>query len=199
MSLESDAEFDDSNSAVRPVVFPMFSIPTRLARTVAWALVASAALAVVAGLVTAVSYRRATPTGGLFGGQSLKISLPSVGFADRLSLFSNEAASLTVALLVMVAVVVTAMAVSQDPGDGAAWPALLVATSVIGTIVVLSNVAQAIVILSNATGQFTTQSSGNKASSVLALLPATLSVIAALAYAVNRIRSSPDELLQAED
>lgn len=200
MSFESDPEVEGSDWTPRPVVFPVFKIPTRLAKTVAWGLLVSAALAIIAGLVTAVSYRHANPPGAVLGGQSLKVSLPSVGFADRVSLFYNEAASLTVALLVVLTVVVIAMAISQDEGRDPLTDrmALLVTTTVVGAIVILANLAQATVILSNANGQFTAQSSANKASSILALLPATVSLVAALVYAVTRIRSSRDHPRQAE-
>ncbi len=191
MSFESEAEFDESDWAPRPIVLPVFKIPTRLAIPVAWGLVASAALSIIAALVTAVSYRQVIPQGGLLA-PGVHFSPPSVGVADRVSLFANGAANLTVALVVVVATVIVAMAVRQDEAKSTLerWLALLVTTSVIGSIVVLANIAQAIVMLSNASGQFTAQSSANKTSSILALLPPTVSAVAALTYASTRIRSS---------
>ena len=199
MSFEPEAELDESDWEPRPVVLPVFKIPTRLAVPVAWGLVASAALSIIAGLVGAVSYRRVIPQVG-FLGPGIHISEPSVGFADRVSLFVTGAANLTVAFVVVVAVVLVAMAVRQDDGENALTRslALLITATVIASIVVLANVAQAIVILSNANGQFTAQYSANKAASILALLPPALSAAAALTYAAARLRSSHQPIGQAD-
>ena len=63
MSLEPDAEVPDSDWE-RPVVLPVFQIPTRMASGVAWALVVSAALAIVAAFVTAAAYQQPVPPRG---------------------------------------------------------------------------------------------------------------------------------------
>lgn len=193
MSLSSDSEFEEAEWTPRPIVLPTFKIPDRLAAPLGWGLVAAAVLAVVAALVTAISYREPTaPSGGLLG-PGVNLVVPSVGFATRISLFAEDAASLTVALLIVVAVIVAAMAVSadaeSDSGGSKGWPQLLAATAVIGSIVVLANVAQAIVILMNATDQYKVVVSGDKLSGILALLPATLAAVAAAIYAAIRLRS----------
>jgi hypothetical protein len=129
-------------------------------------------------------------------GPGVNLFEPSIGFADRISLFAGRAASLTVALLVVVAVMVVAMAVDWDGESGGPvrhWSVLLGATTAIGSIVVLANVAQAIVILSNSTVALPIPGSANKVSSILSLLPATLSATAALLYAVTRLRAFGDE------
>ena len=199
MSFDPEAELDESDYEPRPVVLPVFKIPTRLAAPVAWGLAASAALSIIAGLVGAVSYRRVVPQGE-FLGPGIHIPEPSVGFADRVSLFVTGAANLTVALVVVLAVVLVAMAIRQDDGENAVtrWLALLITAIVIASIVVLANMAQAIVILSNVNGQFTAQDSANKAGSLLALLPPVFGVAAALTYAATRLRSSHHPIRQAD-
>jgi len=199
MSFEPDAQLEESEWKPRPVALPVFKIPSRLAEPVSWGLAVSAALSILAGLVGAISYRRVNPQVG-FLAPGVHISQPSVGFADRVSLFVTAAANLTVALLVVVAVVLVAMAVHQDEGGNSVprWLALLITTTVIASIVVLANVAQAIVILSNANGQFTAQYSANKAASILALLPPALSAAAALTYAASRMRTSHQPSDQAD-
>lgn len=191
MSLEPDPEIEDSDWE-RPVVLPVFQIPTRLAAGVAWGLVVSAALAIIAALVTAVSYRQAGPPGEVVA-PGVRFSQPSIGFADRLSLFTNGAGNLTVALLVVIAVLVTGMAVRQGENRSGLTRrgVLLVATCAIGVLVLLANVAKAIVLLSNTMGQFSAYISDNKASNILALLPPSLSVAGALLYAASRLRNKP--------
>ena len=192
MSLEPDAETEDTDWE-RPVVFPMYQFPSRIATRIAWALVASATFTVIAGLVTAVSYRQALPPGESLP-PGLRISQPSIRIADRVSLFANGSGSLTVALLVVIAVVVVGMSARQDETGSAVrrWRPLLVATCGIGIVVLLANVAKAIVILSNATGSFTAELSANKISNLLALLPPVLSVTGALTYALSRLKNTPD-------
>jgi hypothetical protein len=201
MNLDSDDEFEEPEWAPRPVVLPTFKIPTGLAAPVGWGLVAAATLAVIAALVRAVSYRVPAPSGSGLLGPGENFFQPSFGFADRISLFATGAAGLTVALLVVIAVVVTAMTARPDGSwkhPVRHWLALLGATTVIGLVVVLANVAQAIVILDNATGLITAPDSANKVSSILALLPPTLSAAAALLYAVTRLRVSGDEIQPAD-
>ena len=200
MSLDSDDEFDEPERTPRPIVLPTVRLPARLAAPVAWGLVAAATLAVISALVRAVSFRESAPSGRGVLGPGVNVFQPSLGLADRISLFATGAASLTVALLVVVAVVVAAMAAGpegegQDPARR--WSALLAATTFIGSIVVAANVAQAIVILDNTTGLFTAPDSANKASSILALFPPTLSAAAALVYAVTRLRASGEKLQPA--
>jgi hypothetical protein len=124
-----------------------------------------------------------------------------VGFADRISLFASGAANLTVALLLVLAVILVAMAGHHDAAEVPArrWQALLSTATAIASIVVLANVAQAIVILSDTTGQFSVQDSANKAASILALLPPALGAGSAAAYALTRIRKSPEPLDPAND
>lgn len=192
MSLEPDAETEDPGWE-RPVVLPMYQFPSRIATRVAWALVASATFTVIAGLVTAVSYRQALPPGESLP-PGLRISQPSIGIADRVSLFANGSGSLTVALLVVIALVVVGMSARQDEVRSAVrrWRPLLVATGGIGIVVLLANVAKAIVILGNVTGSFTAELSTNKISNLLALLPPVLSVAGALTYAVSRLKNTPE-------
>jgi hypothetical protein len=192
MSSEPDAETEDLDWE-RPVVFPMFDFPTRLATPVTWALMASAMLAIIAALVNAISYRHLTPAGGVTA-PGVRISQPSIGFADRVALFANGAGTLTVALLVVVTVTIVCMATRHGEVGSVVnrGRALLVAACAIGSVVVLANVAKAIVILSNATGQFTAELSDNKISNILALLPPALGAAAALMYALNRVRNAPE-------
>jgi hypothetical protein len=193
MSLDSEHEFDEPEWTPRPIVFPTFKIPARLAAPVAWALIAAATLSVIAALVRAVSYRESAQVNSGLIGQGVKVFQPSLGIADRISLFAQSAASLTVALVVVVAVVVAAMAARPDEEEQAPserLSAVLPATAAIGSIVLLANIAQAIVILNNSTGLFTAPDSANKASSILALFPPTLSAAAVLVYAVSRLRAS---------
>jgi hypothetical protein len=192
MSLEPDAETEDPGWE-RPVVLPMYQFPSRIATRVAWALVASATFTVIAGLVTAVSYRQALPPGESLP-PGLRISQPSIGIADRVSLFANGSGSLTVALLVVIALVVVGMSTRQDEVRSAVRRRrpLLVATCGIGIVVLLANVAKAIVILGNVTGSFTAELSTNKISNLLALLPPVLSVAGALTYAVSRLKNTPE-------
>lgn len=192
MSLEPDAE-TESPDWERPVVLPMYQFPSGIATRVAWALVASATFTVIAGLVTAISYRQALPPGESLP-PGLRISQPSIGIGDRVSLFANGSGSLTVALLVVIAVVVVGMSSRQDEVRSAVrrWRPLLVATCGIGVVVLLANVAKAIVILGNVTGSFTAELSANKVSNLLALLPPVLSVAGALTYAVSRLKNTPE-------
>ena len=106
-----------------------------------------------------------------------------------MALFTDGSGSLTVALLVVIAVVVTAMAARQGEVRSAVgrWRALLVAICVIGLTVLLANVAKVIVLLSN-TGQFIADVSDNKVSNILALFPPALSVAGALLFAASRVR-----------
>ena len=192
MSFDADTDFDPENPdwTPRPTVLPIFKVPSRVAAPAAWGLVTSAALAVVAALVNAVFYRQPPEPEGFPVG--VKVYQPSLGFADRVSLFDRDAASLTIALLLVLTAIVAAMAVSQDRDTDRAlnrWRALLGVTVVLGTIVVLANIAQAIVILNNSAGLFTAIYSANKPSSILALLPAALGATGAVLYAFTRLRN----------
>jgi hypothetical protein len=192
MSFDSGTQNAESEWAPRPVILPVFKIPARLAVPVAWGLVASATLSIIATLVSAVSYRRFNPPIGSFS-PGIRIFNPSIRFADRISVFVSGA-NLTVALLLLVAVMVIAMAGRED---GAEVPltrrlALLTTVTVVASIVVLANVAQAIVILSNATGQLANQYSADKAASILSLLPPVFCAASAAMYALTRIRKAPE-------
>ncbi|HET6914562.1 MAG TPA: hypothetical protein VFH56_00580 [Acidimicrobiales bacterium] len=192
MSLESGADIEDSDWE-RPVVFPVFQIPARLATRAAWGMVLSAALVVVASFVSAASYHApGLPRGVVAPG--IQVTRLSIGFGDRVSLFANGSGSLTVALLVVVAAVLIGMATVQSEFGSAVmrWRALLVATCCIGSVVFLADVARAIVILSNTAGDVTGDLYGNEASNIFALLPPALSVAGALTYAVSRLRNSPE-------
>lgn len=190
MTPESDGEIEGSDWE-RPVVFPVFQMPARLATGVALGLVISAVLSIIDALVTALTYRQAgSPGEALPRG----ISFPSVVFADRVSLFATRAGTLTVALLVVVAVVVVGMAARPGEARAAAtrWRVLLVAASAIGLVVILANVAEAVVILTKTTVYFSAELFPNRLSSVLALLPAALSAAAAVGYALTRLRSASE-------
>lgn len=192
MSPESGDDVQDSEWE-RPVVLPVFQIPSRLATGIAWGLVASAALSIIAALVTAVSYRQpALPRGIIAPG--LRITQPSIGVGDRVSLFANGSGDLTMALLVVIAVVVIAMAARQGEVRNAVthWRALLTATCAIGLIVLLANVAKAIVILINSAGQVSGVFPDNKVSNILSLSPPALIGAGALLYATSRLRNSPE-------
>jgi hypothetical protein len=199
MSFDSTADAHEHDWSPRPVLLPVFKIPARIAAPVGWGLLASATLSIIAALVSAVSYRRVNPPIGPFS-PGIHIYQPSVGFADRISLFASGAANLTVALLLVLAVILVAMAGHHDAEVPARrWQALLSTATAIASIVVLANVAQAIVILSNTTGQFSVQDSANKAASILAVLPPALGAGSAAAYALTRIRKSPEPLDPAND
>ena len=191
MSLEPDPEVEVSDWE-RPVVLPIFRFPGRLAMGVSWGLVVSATLTIIAALVTAVSYRQPALPGEVLG-SGIRITQPSIGIGDRVSLFAAGAGSLTTALLVVVTVVVVGMAVRQGEHRSAVtrWRALLVVTCAVGSIVLLANVAKAIVILSNTMGQFSADIYDNRVSNFLALLPPVLSVAGALLYAGSRVRNTP--------
>ena len=178
---------DDPVRPPRPVVLPTFRLPTRLAEPLSWGLLVAAVAAIVSGLVTAVSYDApALPTqngANSFVG-TLNLFQP-VGFADRLALFARNGASMPVALLVLVAVVVTAMADSSRR-----WHQLLVTLGLAASIVVLGNLVLGVATLTARLTFFTAPDSTDRVTAVLNLLPQALTAVAALAYAVIRLRTS---------
>ena len=172
----------------RPVVFPTFQIPPAVATPVCWGLLGAAVLAFVAGLVTAISFDFPATEVQLGGSVPVNSFEPGIGTADRVILFARSAGSVTVALVVLIAVVVVAMGSSVKRRSD-----LLRATIVVAAIVVLSNIAEAVAILGTTTDSVNsdlyTNFTGN-ASTILGLLPASLSAAAALVYAIICLRNA---------
>jgi hypothetical protein len=192
VTFESDFETDEPDwEPRRPATYPIFVVPARIAAAAALALVATAVVTLIGALIAAVSYREPTP-GGLLGQDTVPFVQPSFSFADRVALFSKAGASLTVALVLLVAVVVIAMAGPEGSADrGPAWswrPALVVA-AVIALIIVVANIVMSVEVLSNSSGVFTARASANKASSIFGFLAPMIISAAALLYATGRLRS----------
>jgi hypothetical protein len=191
MSPEGGEGFGDGEEPeeweARPVVFPTFQVPGRVATPVCWGLLGAAVLAIVAGLVTAISFDFPATQGLLGGSGSVNDFEPGIGTADRVILFARGAGSVTVALVVLVAVVVAAMGNTVKRRSD-----LLRATVAVATMVVLSNLAEAVAVLGTTTDSINSDLFTNftsNASTILELLPATLSAVAALVYAVTCLRN----------
>jgi hypothetical protein len=140
------------------------------------ALLATAVLAMIAGAIQSVT-TPAIPTFARGQGGLLPVQLPhlSISVADRLSIFVRSGANVTVALLLVVAVVAAG-------GSRQLGRALMLVSAILALIVVLANLAAGFEVLRNATGAFSGFGQTNRAAGVLqCLAPIALSV-GALGY-----------------
>ena len=197
--MSDDFESGEQVWEPRPIVFPTFRLPTRLAEPLSWGLLTAATASVVAAVVSAVSYGFPSPAQSavLSGPDIIGSSVfPSVGFADRLAVFVRGGANLTVAMLLILAVVVAAMAVSPAVLEGSVrrGSVLLVALTLVASIVVLGNVVLAVEILTRTPLGITPIDTSDHLTAILNLLPAALAGLAAMAYAVVRLRPADRDI-----
>jgi hypothetical protein len=132
------------------------------------AALATAVLAMVAGAIEALT-TPAVPSlvGGQIGKLTLQVPHLSIGLADRLSIFARSGANLTVALLLIVAVVTAARRVQ----------ALTLVSVILASVVILANLAAGLELLRNAPGVFSGFGQTNRAAGLLqCLAPVALSL-----------------------
>jgi hypothetical protein len=147
-------QFDSDASPSRLAVFPSFTVPQAFAQLAGIALLAAGLLQMAAGAVEALT-ERGTPI--FAGGQRPPFQVPHLSFnlADRLSIFARAGANLTVALLVLVAIV--AVMSYRRAGEAAAGLSrvLMLVSLILASVVILANLAVGIELVRNAAGVFT--------------------------------------------
>jgi hypothetical protein len=146
----------------------------------AMALLGTAVLEMIAAAIQGLT----EPAGPIFaGGQtgSLPLKLPqiSISVSDRLSIFARSGANVTVALVVLVAVLAVATSGYHDQAterSGRLARALIVVSGILASIVIVADAGMCIEVLRNATSVFGGVPRTNRAASFFQFLaPVALS------------------------
>jgi hypothetical protein len=187
MSSEDLGTMDDESEEreSRLVVFPTVVIPFRVMYLTAAALVGAAGLAVIAALIRAIAYMQPSPQG--FSG--VEVSQPPLSFADRVSIFTREGAGITIAILVALAVVVSAIADRSNDQADRVGSVLLMASTVVAAVIVAANAIMFVEVLASARGIFLAEEAANKASSAIGHLEPILLAVGAIWYSATRLRA----------
>jgi hypothetical protein len=138
------------------------------------ALLGTAVLEMIAAAIQALT----EPAGPIFvGGQSgfspLKLPQVSISVSDRLSIFARSGANVTVALVLLVAVLAVATSGYHDEAaerSGGLARALIVVSGILASVVILANAAMCIEVLRNATSVFGGAPRTNRTASIFQFL-----------------------------
>jgi hypothetical protein len=167
-----------------------FTVPQTFLEFGGLALLATAVLEMVAGLVQAIT-ESVVP---LFaGGQTGRLPVPvpqlTISLADRLSIFVRSGANMTVALLLLVAIVAVAARYTRD-GNAAVGRgrALMLVGAILASTVILANLAVALELLRNATGVFSGFGQTNRVAGLLQCLAPVALSIGVLSWAGTAVR-----------
>ena len=183
MRPESDLEPVDAAAWVKPVrtaVFPALTLPDIVGDIGGLCLTLSAALAVLSAALEAATFRAISPNSLSVRAGSLPATFrsPPLSFWDRLALFTRGGASLTVAVILLVGMVVLALSADHHRGR---QRAVMVAAASLASVIVVVDVVTCIKVLNNSVSQYSGLTETNKASAVLSVLaPAALGVAVAL-------------------
>ncbi len=177
---------DGGPRPLRPAVFPRFRVRHPIADVGCLALLGAAVLEMVAAATQALT-EPAAPIIGVGQIGRLPVPTPAISFtvSDRLATFARAGANLTVALVL---VVIVAVATSRNRDQGTEHPvglgrALMLASAVLASVVILADVAVCIEILRSAKGAFSGTGQTNRAASFLQFLAPTGLSIGVLWYA----------------
>ena len=185
------ADAEQSAQAPNPAVFPAFSLPRRVGEVGGAVALAAAALTMTASAIQALTYRESRPlsVGGQLGAPFRQ---PHVGFATRLAIFAAGGAALGVALLLIVAILITAM--SRDPAEpddalGERRRVMLLTGAALAAVIAVADLAMCFEIVRNANFGAGAFIRANRAASVIQFLSPALVAVGVIWYAVSRVRA----------
>ena len=182
-------EEDPSGREPRPIVFSTVKIPLRVMYLTAAALLGAAGLAMISALIRAITYSESSQGSG-----GPDISQPTLSFADRLSIFTNNGAGIVVAILVALAVALAAIADPPDDRADRLGLVIVVVSSLAAAVIVALNAILFVEILINAQGIFLANETANKASSAIAQLEPILLALGAIGYSASRLKADWDDV-----
>jgi hypothetical protein len=185
----------------RPAAGHAFSDRQTTAQMVGIAMLGAVVLEMVGGAIEALTQpARPISAAGQIGGLSVKVPALSINLSDRLAIFARSGASLTVALVLLVAT--AAIAASRRRPEASGHDArrgkvLLSVSTVLAMVATLANLAVGIEILRNAPGIFNGIGQTNRAAGLLQTFAPMAPALAVLCWAGRR--STVPDLTRAAD